>query len=125
MGFRNLELLDIDRLVGLHEEFVQEGTAESNLIFIHTENVPVLSQKHSIIFRVGGRTFQATHFSKFLSNRNFTRSSSVSFPLGLGHLINLVGFELERLAALKVVHLSDDLPSGERYRFRAGVEDFH
>ena len=125
MGLRDLKLFDVDGLVGLHEELVQEGAAESDFIVIQTENMPMLSQKCAIIFHVGGRTFQPTHLSKFLSNRNFTYTGFGLFPLGLDHLIDLVGIELERLAALKIVHLSNDLPSGERYRFRAGVENLH
>ncbi len=44
MGLRDFKLLDVDGLVSLHEELVQEGAAESDFIFIHTENVPMLSQ---------------------------------------------------------------------------------
>jgi hypothetical protein len=104
---------------------VQESVAKTDFVFVHTENVSMLSQKCPIIFRVRRRTFQTTHLPKFLSNRSFICAWFTLSPLGLSHLIDLVGVELERLSALKIVHLPNDLPSGKRYWLWPGVENFH
>ena len=57
MSLRNFKLLNINGFFSFHEEFMKNGIAVSDIVFAETEDLPMLSQKPSVVVLEFGRYF--------------------------------------------------------------------